>query len=287
MSEQQTYEKDLASLAEAIKENKTEQALDLIKKIPAEHLYYPDEENGRTHLHNAINLSRNDVSSALIRKEGVTAGQLLSPDKNGKTALDDAIRQNDTEQSLDLIKNIPAEHLFYPDDETGRTHLQNAINMKNNDIASALIRKKGVTARQLLSRDKNGKSALDIAISLEQGSLIMEILANKEIKYQIKNKHLEIALDKDWKTISQDIVPRETLVAAYKAVKKDIEKLKFQNFDGLLNNAEYIMQIRQSDKGRDKETEYLENQFKDPHSILKSRQARLPRLLIYQPERER
>lgn len=86
------YEKDLVNLATAIKDNNTEQALDLIKKVPAEHLFHPDNK-GRTFLHYAINLDdRKNIASALIGKFGVTAGQLLFPDNNGKTALDDAIR---------------------------------------------------------------------------------------------------------------------------------------------------------------------------------------------------
>lgn len=97
-------EENLVKLATAIKQNDTESSLDLIKKIPAEHLFYPDE-NGRTHLQNAINLGRNDIASTLTRKDGVTAGQLLSRDNNGKTALDDAIRLGKGSLITEILTN--------------------------------------------------------------------------------------------------------------------------------------------------------------------------------------
>jgi hypothetical protein len=100
---QTNYEKDLADLATAIKQNNTEQSLDLIKKIPAQHLFYFDELNDRTHLQNAINLGNDDVASAIIGKKEVTAAQLLSRDLYGKTALDDAIRLKKSRIILEIL----------------------------------------------------------------------------------------------------------------------------------------------------------------------------------------
>ena len=158
-----------------------------------------------------------------------------------------SIKNDETEKSIDLIKKIPAEYLFYSD-ENGRTHLQNAINHGRNDVASALTGKKDVTVGQLLSRDKDGKSALDDAIRLEQGKRIVEILTNKNINCVIQFQTFKITHDNDL----AKIISEETIAAAEKALLSEAAKFS-RNFTRIDN--------------KELETKRFEEMFEDNHSI--------------------
>ncbi len=199
-------------------------------------------------------------------------------------ALIQSIKNGETEKTLELIKKIPTEDLFYPDGN-GRTHLQNAITLGMNDVASAIIRKKGVTARQLLSRDKDGISAIDDAIRLERGSLIVEIFANKEINSQIHHSHLPVVLDKDESAISNETVPRETIIAAQKVVNNEIKKYKIQHLDGLLSNSEVIAKRAQDIK--EGEIEYLNEMYRRDSSLVRESTMREKPLLLTYKSRQK
>ncbi len=137
------------------------------------------------------------------------------------TSLVTAFKQNDAEQALNLIKKIPAEHLFHPDTK-GRTFLHYAINLGMNDIASAIIRKEDVRAAQLLSRDKNGNTALDDAIRLGQSDRIIEIITNKSIGGSIIFKTFKITGDENL----TKIIPPKTIAAAESTLLSEMAKFK-------------------------------------------------------------
>ncbi len=211
------------------------------------------------------------------------------------TNLGISIKKGETEKSLELIENIPVEHLFHPD-ENGRTHLQNAIRLEQNAVASSLIRKKNVTARQLLSRDKDGITALDDAIRLEKGSLIVEIFANKEINHQIQHPTLDVTFDQDRRVISVNIIPKETIEKAEKAIKSEITKLtkkhteidnKRMEIAGLKEMGDRDNRRIEEGKRAVEEIKMLDELYRNSGILINgSKQVRSPhRLLEYKEER--
>ncbi len=148
-----------------------------------------------------------------------------------------------------------------------------------------------------MSRDKDGISALDDAIRLEKGSLIVEIFANKEINHQIQHPTSEVIFNQDRRVVSVNIIPRETIEKAEKAIKSEITKLTKRHTE--INNKSMeisgLDEMFNKSKNGIKEGERVAEEIKmldtlyynSGELIKESKQVRSPQRLLEYKEKER
>lgn len=129
MANKHDIEQSLRHLKNAIRDSNNITALAMVKEIPAENLFTPDEE-GKTCLHNAIGYGRDEIAIAIINKKNVTAEQLLLRDNNGRSALQDAIEKNRENVIWAFIEN---KHIRTLSGQKGHEDVAAAINKIVND----------------------------------------------------------------------------------------------------------------------------------------------------------